>query len=52
MEWTTIIKEAVDYIETHITDNITINDVAGHVCADIHLWNTFVTAGSRSRAMN
>ncbi|MCI9229129.1 MAG: AraC family transcriptional regulator [Dorea sp.] len=31
MEWTTIIKEAVDYIETHITDNITINDVAGHV---------------------
>lgn len=32
MEWMTIIKEAVEYIETHITDNITADDVAGYVC--------------------
>lgn len=31
MEWMTIIKEAVDYMEAHITERITIDDVAGHV---------------------
>lgn len=29
MEWTEVIREAVDYIEEHITDDITVNDVAG-----------------------
>lgn len=31
MEWTEVIREAVDYIEEHITDDITVNDVAGKV---------------------
>lgn len=32
MDWTAIIMEAVDYIEKHITDEITVDDVAGCVC--------------------
>lgn len=32
MEWMTIIKEAIDYMEEHITEQITVEDVAGHVC--------------------
>lgn len=32
MEWMTIIKDAVDYIEEHITEDISVDDVAGHVC--------------------
>lgn len=31
MEWMEVIREAVDYIEEHITDDITVNDVAGQV---------------------
>lgn len=31
MEWMEIIREAVDYVEAHITDAITVDDVAGHV---------------------
>lgn len=31
MEWTKSISEAVDYIERHITENITAEDVAKHV---------------------
>lgn len=31
MEWTEAIKEAVSYIEQHITEDITMNDVAAHV---------------------
>lgn len=31
MEWMKIIEEALDYIETHITEDITINDIANHV---------------------
>ena len=31
MEWTEAIKEAVSYIENHITENITMYDVASHV---------------------
>ncbi len=29
MEWTEVIREAVDYVERHITEDITVNDVAG-----------------------
>ena len=32
MEWTEVIREAVDYVERHITEDITVNDVAGQVC--------------------
>ncbi len=32
MEWTEVIREAVDFIEGHITEDITVEDVAGHVC--------------------
>ena len=32
MEWTKAITEAIDYIESHITENITVQDVANHVC--------------------
>lgn len=32
MEWTKSISEAVEYIENHITDPITADDVAAHVC--------------------
>ena len=31
MEWTEAIKEAVSYIENHITEDITMYDVASHV---------------------
>lgn len=31
MEWMKVIGEAVDYIETHICEDITVNDVAEHV---------------------
>ncbi len=31
MEWTEAIKEAVSYIETHMTEDITMYDVADHV---------------------
>lgn len=31
MEWVKMIGEAVDYIEAHITEDITISDVADHV---------------------
>lgn len=31
MEWTKAIQEALNYIESHITEDITINDVADHV---------------------
>lgn len=32
MEWMKSISEAVEYIENHITENITADDVANHVC--------------------
>lgn len=32
MEWMKSISEAVEYIESHITENITADDVANHVC--------------------
>lgn len=32
MDWTAIIMEAVEYIEKHITDGITLEDVAEYVC--------------------
>lgn len=32
MEWMKAIGEAVDYIESNITENITVDDVAKHVC--------------------
>ena len=31
MEWMEAIREAVDYMEAHITEEITVNDVAKHV---------------------
>lgn len=31
MEWTKAIQEAVNYVENHITEDITIHDVASHV---------------------
>ena len=31
MEWMEAIREAVDYMEAHITEEITVNDVANHV---------------------
>ena len=31
MEWVGAISEAVNYIEEHITEDITMYDVAGHV---------------------
>lgn len=31
MEWTKAIQEAVNYIENHITEDITVHDVASHV---------------------
>ncbi|MDE7233350.1 MAG: AraC family transcriptional regulator, partial [Lachnospiraceae bacterium] len=31
MEWAEAISAAINYIESHITDNITIYDVANHV---------------------
>lgn len=31
MEWTEVVKEAVSYIEKHITEDITMYDVADHV---------------------
>ncbi|MDE6313456.1 MAG: AraC family transcriptional regulator [Lachnospiraceae bacterium] len=31
MEWTEVVKEAVSYIEKHITEDITMYDVAAHV---------------------
>lgn len=31
MEWTEAIKEAIDYMESHITEEITLKDVADHV---------------------
>ena len=31
MEWTEAIKEAVSFIENHITEDITMYDVASHV---------------------
>ena len=32
MEWAQTISDAVEYIEDHITEDITINDIAKHVC--------------------
>lgn len=32
MEWMKAISEAVEYIEEHITENITADDVAKHIC--------------------
>jgi AraC family transcriptional regulator len=32
MEWMKAIGEAVDYIESHMTEEITVDDVANHVC--------------------
>lgn len=32
MEWMNSIGEAIEYIESHITDDITADDVAKHVC--------------------
>lgn len=32
MEWTKAIGEAIEYIESHITEDITGDDVAKHVC--------------------
>lgn len=32
MEWMEAIREAVDYMEAHITEDITTKDVAEHVC--------------------
>lgn len=31
MEWEKAIKDAVRYIESHITEDITMNDIADHV---------------------
>ena len=31
MDWMTIITQALDYIEKHITRELTVDDVAGHV---------------------
>ena len=31
MEWTKAIREAVDYIEDHMTEEITLKDVSDHV---------------------
>lgn len=31
MEWTKAIQEAVNYVESHITEDITMHDVASHV---------------------
>lgn len=32
MEWMEVIRKAIDYVEEHITDDITVNDVADRVC--------------------
>lgn len=32
MEWTEVIREAVDYVENHITEDITVSVVAERVC--------------------
>ena len=31
MEWAKAIQEAVNYVENHITEDITMHDVASHV---------------------
>ncbi len=31
MDWMTIITQALDYIEKHITGELTVDDVAAHV---------------------
>lgn len=31
MEWMKVIGEAIDYIETHITEDISLNEIANHV---------------------
>ena len=32
MEWLTGIRTAIDYMEEHLTDNISAQDVAGQAC--------------------
>lgn len=32
MNWMESICEAVDYIEKHITDELTVEDISNHVC--------------------
>ncbi len=42
MEWLSTIRNAIDYIETHLKDNITIQDVSNHVyLSPIHLQKGF-----------
>ena len=39
MEWTEVIREAVDYIESRITEDITVDDVAKRVCVSSFYFN-------------
>ena len=32
MEWIESISKAIEYMETHITENLTVNDIAKEVC--------------------
>lgn len=38
MEWTEIIRDAVSFIESHITEEITMYDVSGHVNVSPFSW--------------